>query len=189
MLGTIVVTGTSIQSVDSSAYQSTPVSVATAETIEKSGAANLEGFFQTQPNFVLSGQSSFSNTGGQSGANGTTIGATTLNLRGLGPQYTLVLVNGRRFQAEDPANIDLIPVDAIDRIEVLKSGASAIYGSDAVAGVVNIITKRTADGLSFDAYYGQSGQRDDDTARISATWGHSGDQLHVFATAEYYTRD
>src|ERR1700722_5856117 len=130
-LATIVVTGTSIQSVDSAAYQSAPVSITTADTIQKSGAANLEAFFQTQPNFVLSGQSSFSNTGGGSGANGTTIGATTLNLRGLGPQYTLVLLNGRRFQAEDPANIDLIPLGAIERIEILKSGASAIYGSRA----------------------------------------------------------
>jgi iron complex outermembrane receptor protein len=188
-LAAIVVTGTSIQSADTAAYRSAPVAVITGEAIQKSGAANLEAYFQTQPNFVLSGQSSYSNTTGQSGANGTTLGATTLNLRGIGAQYTLVLLNGRRFQAEDPANIDLIPVDAIDRVEVLKSGASAVYGSDAVAGVVNIITKRTADGLSFDAYYGQSGQRDDDTARISATWGHSGDQLRVFATAEYYTRD
>jgi iron complex outermembrane receptor protein len=187
-LGTIVVTGTSIQSVDSSAYQSAPVSVATADTIEKSGAANLEGFFQTQPNFVLSGQSSFSNTGGQSGANGTTIGATTLNLRGLGPQYTLVLVNGRRFQAEDPANIDLIPVDAIERVEVLKSGASAVYGSDAVAGVVNIITKRKADGFSFDAYYGESGQGDDSTRRFSASWGTSSDAMNFLVVGEYFSR-
>src|SRR4051812_22304198 len=65
---TVVVTGTSIQSVDSAAYQSSPVSVTTADTIQKSGAASLEAFFQTQPDFVLSGQSSFSNTGGQSGA-------------------------------------------------------------------------------------------------------------------------
>jgi iron complex outermembrane receptor protein len=157
-LTTVVVTGTSIQSVDSEAYRSAPVSVVTADAIQKSGAANLEGFFQTQPDFMLSGQSSYTNTGGQSGADGTTLGATTLNLRGLGPQYTLVLLNGRRFQAEDPANIDLIPVDAIERVEVLKSGASAVYGSDAVAGVVNIITKRNADGFNFDGYYGESGR-------------------------------
>jgi iron complex outermembrane recepter protein len=187
-LTTIVVTGTSIQSVDSAAYQSAPVGITTADTIQKSGAANLEAFFQTQPNFVLSGQSSFSNTGGQSGANGTTIGATTLNLRGLGPQYTLVLVNGRRFQAEDPANIDLIPVDAIDRVEVLKSGASAVYGSDAVAGVVNIITKRNADGFSFDGYYGESGQGDDSTRRFSASWGTSNDAMNFFVVGEYFSR-
>ena len=187
-LATIVVTGTSIQSADSAAYQSAPVSVTTADTIAKSGAASLEGFFQTQPNFVLSGQSSFSNTGGQSGANGTTIGATTLNLRGLGPQYTLVLLNGRRFQAEDPANIDLIPVDAVERVEVLKSGASAVYGSDAVAGVVTIITKRQADGFSFDGYYGESGQGDDSTRRFSASWGTSSDNMNLLVVGEYFSR-
>ncbi len=187
-LATIVVTGTSIQSVDSGAYQSAPVSIMTADTIQKSGASNLEGFFQTQPSFVLSGQSSFSNAGGQSGANGTTLGATTLNLRGLGPQYTLVLLNGRRFQAEDPANIDLIPVDAIERVEVLKSGASAVYGSDAVAGVVNIITKRSANGLSFDGYYGESGKGDDATRRFSASWGTSSEDLKVLVVGEYYSR-
>jgi hypothetical protein len=187
-LATIVVTGTSIQSVDSAAYQSAPVSITTADTIQKSGAANLEAFFQTQPNFVLSGQSSFSNAGGQSGANGTNIGATTLNLRGLGPQYTLVLVNGRHFQAEDPANIDLIPVDAIERVEVLKSGASAVYGSDAVAGVVNIITKHNADGFSFDGYYGESGQGDDSTRRFSASWGTSSDYMNLLVVSEYFSR-
>jgi iron complex outermembrane receptor protein len=151
-LSTIVVTGTSIHT-DSAAYQSAPVSVITSEAIQQSGATNIEQYFQTQPAFVLSGQSSYSNTGSSTGADGTSIGGTTLNLRGIGPQYTLILVNGRRFQSEDPANLDLIPLDAIDRVEILKSGASAIYGSDAVAGVVNIITKKTADGLSLDGQW------------------------------------
>ena len=111
-----------------------------------------------------------------------------MNLRGLGPQYTLVLLNGRRFQAEDPANIDLIPVDAIERVEVLKSGASAVYGSDAVAGVVNIITKHNADGFSFDGYYGQSGQGDDQTRRFSASWGTSTDAMNFFIVGEYSGR-
>jgi iron complex outermembrane receptor protein len=187
-LDAIVVTGTSIESTNSGAYQSAPISVITADAIEKSGAASLESYFQTQPDFVLSGQSSFSNTGGSSGATGTNLGATTLNLRGLGPQYTLVLLNGRRFQAEDPANIDLIPVNAIDRVEVLKSGASAVYGSDAVAGVVNIITKRNADGFSFDGYYGESGAADDQTRRFSASWGTSTEALNFFVVGEYSGR-
>lgn len=187
-LTTIVVTGTSIHS-DSAAYQSAPVSVVTSEAIRHSGATNIEQYFQTQPAFVLSGQSSSSNTGASTGSDGTSIGGTTLNLRGIGPQYTLILVNGRRFQSEDPANLDLIPLDAIDRVEILKSGASAIYGSDAVAGVVNIITKRTADGLSFDGQFGQSGRRDADTSHLSISWGKSIDQLNVFATAEYYKRE
>jgi iron complex outermembrane recepter protein len=188
-LSTVVVTGTSIQSAQAAAYESAPIAIITSEDIQRAGVANVEDYFQTQPNFVLSGQSSYSNTTAQSGLNGTQIGGTTLNLRGIGPQYTLVLVNGRRFQAEDPANLDLIPLDAIDRIEVLKSGASAVYGSDAVAGVVNIITKRSADGWSVGTYYGESSDRDDNTTRSSVSWGTSTDQLNFFAVAEYYARD
>lgn len=187
-LATVVVTGTSIQSEDAAAYQSAPVSVVTADAIQKSGASSLEGFFQDQPNFVLSGQSSYSNTGGACCQNGSTLGATTLNLRGIGAQYTLVLLNGRRFQAEDPANIDLIPVDAIERVEVLKSGASAVYGSDAVAGVVNIITRKKADGWSFDGYFGESGQGDSQNKRFSASWGTSTDSLDLFVVGEYFGR-
>ena len=187
-LDEIVVTGTSIGSSDSAASQGRPVDVVTARTIENAGVANLEDFFHTQPTFVLSGQSSYTNGGGSSAGDGTSFGASTLNLRGLGPQYTLVLLNGRRFQAEDPANIDAIPVDAIERVELLKSGASAVYGSDAVAGVVNIITKRTADGFNFTGYYGQSGQSDDQTRRFSASWGTSSDNWSLFVVGEYYSR-
>src|SRR5581483_6944482 len=187
-LTTIVVTGTIIHS-DTSAYQSAPVSVITGEDIQRSGATNVEQYFQTQPAFVLSGQSSYSNTSAQTGLNGTGIGGTSLNLRGIGPQYTLILVNGRRFQSEDPANLDLIPMEAIERVEVLKSGASAIYGSDAVAGVVNIITRRNADGFGFDGQFGTSSHRDNDTSHISVRWGKSTDRLNLFATAEYFKRD
>lgn len=186
---TVVVTGTSIQSADSSAYQSAPISIVTSEAIQQSGAGSIEEFFQSQPDFILSGESSYSDTGPTSGASGLNLGGTTLNLRGIGPQYTLVLLNGRRFQAEDPANIDLIPLGAIDHIEVLKSGASAVYGSDAVAGVVNIITKTGADGFTLDGYDGESGQGDNDTERFAATWGTRTDRLDFFVSAEYYVRD
>jgi len=184
----VVVTGTSIRSKDTAASEDRPVQVVTAQAIQSSGATNLQDYFQTQPDFVLSGESSYTNAGGASNGNGSNYGASTLNLRGLGPQYTLVLLNGRRFEAEDPANIDMIPVDAIERIEVLKSGASAVYGSDAVAGVVNIITKRNAQGFSFDSYYGESGQGDDQTRRFSASWGTSNDNMNFMAVAEYYSR-
>jgi iron complex outermembrane receptor protein len=187
-VATVVVTGTSIPSAQAAAYQAAPVTVITSDEIQASGATNVQDYFQTQPNFVLSGQSSYSNFGVGAGSNGTLIGTSTLNLRGIGPQYTLVLVNGRRFQAEDPANLDLIPLDAIDRIEVLKSGASAVYGTDAVAGVVNIITKTSADGFSLGGYFGESSDHDDDTSRYSMSWGKHTDQLSFFAVAEYYDR-
>jgi iron complex outermembrane receptor protein len=184
-LETVVVTGSSIPN---PAYESAPVTIITSDELENSGTTNIEDYFKTQPDFVLSGQSSYSNVTTGSGLNGTNIGGTTLDLRGIGAKYTLVLVNGRRFEAENPANLDLIPLDAIDRIEVLKSGASAVYGSDAVAGVVNIITKRKADGLSVGGYFGESGQRDNDHTRASVSWGTSTDQLNFFGAVEYYKR-
>jgi iron complex outermembrane receptor protein len=187
-LDTITVTGTNIPS-DSTAYASSPITVISSQALLESGSSNIEDYFQTQPDFVLSGQSSYSNQGPSGGDNARSIGGSQLNLRGIGPQYTLVLLNGRRFQGEDPANIDLIPLDAIDRIEILKSGASAIYGSDAVAGVVNIITKRSSDGLTLNATYGESGEGDDGTTRASVTWGTSNDRLNVFTAFEYYQRD
>ncbi|MBS0419953.1 MAG: TonB-dependent receptor [Proteobacteria bacterium] len=186
-LSTVVVTGTSIHT-DTSVYQSAPVKVITSDAIKSSGAANIEQYFQTQPDFILSGQSSHTNTDSSTGLNGTGIGGTNLNLRGIGPQYTLILLNGRRFQSEDPANLDLIPLDAIDRVEVLKSGASSVYGSDAVAGVVNIITKRTADGLSLEGQYGRTTQGGNPISHVSASWGQSTDKLNVFVTAEFYRR-
>jgi iron complex outermembrane receptor protein len=186
---TITVTGSRIESANAADYQSTPVAVISAEQIQASGASNLQDYFETQASFINSGQSSYTNSSSSSAYNGRTLGGTTLNLRGIGPQYTLVLLNGRRFQGEDPANIDLIPLDAIERIEVLKDGASAVYGSDAVAGVVNIITKRSADGASFSTSFGQSDAGDTPTTRASASWGVANDKLNFFGVLEYYQRD
>jgi iron complex outermembrane receptor protein len=187
-LETITVTGSIIPS-DIAAHRSAPIEVITSEELRQSGAENIEDYFKTQPDFVNSGQSSYTNPGAVSGNTGRSIGGTTLNLRGIGPQYTLVLVNGRRFQAEDPANVDLIPLAAIERIEVLKSGASAVYGSDAVAGVVNIITRRSAAGGNLIGSFGQTGMGDNGTARGSLDWGSSTDRLQFFGVFEYYKRD
>lgn len=189
LLETINVTGSRIRADETAAEASAPIAVISGEQLQASGAQNIQDYFQTEPGFVLSGQSSFTNAGPSSYNNARTIGATTLNLRGIGPQYTLVLLNGRRFQSEDPANVDMIPLDAIDRIEVLKSGSSAIYGSDAVAGVVNIITKRQADGGSIGGSYGRSGYDDDGTTRASVTWGTATERLNLFTALEYYSRD
>ena len=107
--------------------------------------------------------------------NGFSVGASTISLRGLGSQATLVLVNGRRIVASpyaDPNigqsqlfNLNAIPLSAIERIEVLKSGASAIYGSDAMAGVVNIVLRKDYRGVEAGMNYrtnheGEFGNRD-----------------------------
>ncbi|MEE9141789.1 MAG: TonB-dependent receptor plug domain-containing protein, partial [Gammaproteobacteria bacterium] len=105
-------------------------------------------------------------------ASGAGIGAgtTQVNMRHLGPQRTLVLVNGLRWINETSASgvssatdLNTIPLNMVERIEVLLDGASSVYGSDAIAGVVNIITVKDFDGLAANAYYGQFDDGDGET--------------------------
>lgn len=136
----VEVTGSSIKRIDKE--QASPVTIVTHEEIQEMGANTLAQVMshvsQAVPD-LLDSSSMF----------GATEGASDINLHGLGPQTTLVLLNGRRLSNYGTGyggqyqfvNIDTIPADAIERIEILTDGASAIYGSDAIAGVVNVITK------------------------------------------------
>lgn len=117
-------------------------------------------------------------------------GASNLDLRNLGPQRTLVLVNGQRWLTSIDGTTDLnsIPLAAVDHIEVLKSGASAIYGSDAVAGVVNIILRNNFNGGEASAYYGiwhGDGHWDGQTQNYAFTFGHQGDKYGFLMNAQY----
>ena len=135
----ISVTGTRLKGIDSEI--SSPVTVITREDIDASGATRLADVLR----------SSTVNTYGsrRESTGGTTQGQATLNLRGLGEQRTLILINGRRIANSaaipDAQNINLIPLSAIERVEILKDGASSIYGADAVGGVVNIILRKNID--------------------------------------------
>src|SRR5207248_8921515 len=143
----IVVTGSRIRRKDLTTPA--PVAVLTREQFEASGKATIGDFLQTMPeqgnapNFQL-------NTGGINyGADGT----TRINLRSLGVQRTLVLINGRRvvpggLGASSAVDLNTIPTEAVERVEVLKDGASAVYGSDAVAGAVNVLTRRSYTGTN-----------------------------------------
>src|SRR5256886_12233837 len=134
----LIVTGSRIRRKDLTTPA--PVTVVTREQFESSGRMTIGDYLQTMPeqgnapNFQL-------NTGGINyGADGT----TRINLRSLGIARTLVLINGRRvvpggLGASAAVDLNTIPTEAVDRVEVLKDGASAVYGSDAIAGVVNII--------------------------------------------------
>src|SRR5688572_18051547 len=134
-----------------------PVVVVTAEDIEKQGYTTVYDALNSLTQFTGSVQNEFNQ-------NGFTPNANFVNLRGLGPGYNLVLVNGRRaadyplpYNSESNAvNLGNIPAAAIERIEVLTGGASAIYGSDAVAGVVNIILKQNYSGDEVSARIGTS---------------------------------
>src|SRR5882724_10535714 len=170
----VVVTGSRIRRKDLTTPA--PVTVVTREQFQASGRMTIGDFLQTMPeqgnapNFQL-------NTGG---INYDADGATRINLRSLGVKRTLVLINGRRvvpggLGASAGVDLNTVPTEAIDRVEVLKDGASAVYGSDAIAGVVNIITRRSFNGTDLGAQYGVSGKGDAQTFDAHVTTGTNGD--------------
>jgi iron complex outermembrane recepter protein len=165
----IEVTGSRIRSV--TADSASPLQVITAQDIAKSGAVNLQELLVKNP--ALGSLPTFSRT--NSNFDVANSGVTTVDLRNLGEERTLVLVNGKRFVAGVPGSsaVDLnaIPTDFIERIELLTGGASSTYGSDAVAGVINIILKKDYEGVVLDASIGQADRGDDKKQKIGITWG------------------
>lgn len=121
-------------------------------------------------------------------------GTQTISLRGLGAERTLVLLNGRRAGpagvrgAVGPFDLNVIPQSMIQSVEILKDGASSVYGSDAVAGVVNIITKRDTDGIEASAFYGAPFEQGGEEERYNALWGMTFDGGHIQASVDYYKR-
>jgi iron complex outermembrane recepter protein len=143
----VVVTGSRIPTPNLKSIS--PVQVVTNTELKLQGTTNVENLLNTLPQ-VYTNQSG----GATNGASGT----ATVNLRNLAPQRTLVLVDGTRLPPADTAvpaaDLDTIPAALVDRVEVLTGGASAIYGSDAVAGVVNFIMKHDLEGVRIDAQFG-----------------------------------
>ena len=141
----VEITGSSIKRID--AEGSLPVQIMTRDEISRTGAVSTEA--------LLAGISALSSQGatiGATGAGTSTYGLSSVSLRGLESSRTLVLVNGRRLSAfagggGSTVNVNAIPLAAIDRVEILKDGASAVYGSDAIAGVVNFILTKNYQGL------------------------------------------
>lgn len=129
-------------------------------------------------------------------ATGFTPGASAISLRGLGPEATLVLINGRRVApypigaGGTTAFVDLnsIPLSAIDNIEVLKDGASALYGADAVAGVINIKTRRALDGTESFVSYGNTSERDAHEFTASLASGVTTDKMTALVGVNYYNK-
>ncbi|HJW74757.1 MAG TPA: TonB-dependent receptor [Thermoleophilia bacterium] len=182
----IVVTGSRIRRKDLTS--AAPVTVFTREQVQASGKVTLGDFLQSLPE-----QGNAINTSVVNGGDGS----SRISLRGLGDQRTLVLVNGRRMvgnafssMVQDPsADLNAIPTSAIERIEVLKDGASAVYGSDAIAGVVNIITRRKFDGAEVSALAGRSLHGDGTTYDLAATIGTSGESGSLMFSLGYFTQD
>ncbi|CAM3736068.1 TonB-dependent receptor domain-containing protein [Roseateles saccharophilus] len=164
----VEVTGSRILSVN--AESAAPIQVMTAADIKASGVTNLQDLLLKNPTF---GTPSISRT--NSNFSTSSAGVSTVDLRNLGVDRTLVLVNGRRYVSGVPGSmaVDLntIPTDFIERVEVMTGGASSTYGSDAVAGVVNIILKRNFEGVNMDASVGQSQKNDDTLKKFGITFG------------------
>jgi iron complex outermembrane recepter protein len=119
-------------------------------------------------------------------------GVSTLSLRGLGPDRTLVLMNGRRMGPSgtrgEVSSVDLntVPMSMLDRADLLKDGASSIYGSDAVAGVANLITRQNRDGGNMAVDYSGPFEGGGEELRVSGDWGKTFDRGWVHASGEYY---
>jgi len=148
----VEITGSSIKRID--AETALPVQILTKEEIARTGATSTEQLLQSVS--AISSQGSISNA---TGASISTYGQSSISLRGLGEDRTLVLVNGRRLAAfaggnGAAVNVNAIPLAAIERVEILKDGASGVYGSDAIGGVVNFILIKDYRGIELGATYG-----------------------------------
>nr|WP_262921225.1 TonB-dependent receptor [Stenotrophomonas maltophilia] len=169
-LDRITVTGSNIPRTNTETPS--PVQVVTRQEIDRTGKTTLAEYLQT---ITADGAGSIPKTFG----NGFAGGGAGISLRGLGAGSTLVLLNGRRMAtyglADDGqkvfTDLSTIPLDAVERVEVLKDGASAIYGSDAIAGVVNIILRSDFQGAILRASYGLSGDSDGDSKKATLTAG------------------
>lgn len=191
--GTIIVTGSRIPKPNYDTIQ--PAVVLSSQAIEQRGFVNAADALNELPQFGVPGSSPVG--GAQGGAFGT--GQSFVNFLGLGSQRTLVLVNGRRFISSNTASIfgaaapgeqvDLAQINTklIDRIETIAVGGAPIYGSDAIAGTINVILKHDYQGLDLDAENGISDYGDANNWRIRALAGHNflDGRANLTASAEY----
>lgn len=185
----VYVTGSNVRRI--TLESASPVQIITRDELTRGGATSLNEVLRTIS----------SNVGGidENRTNGFSAGAAGLNLRGFGSQATLTLINGRRLapyaQPEFQTTfVDLnsIPVGAVERIEILKDGASAIYGSEAMAGVVNIILRDSFEGLELGGSLGQSSRSDGEQKRATVSFGKGSlvqDHFNAYVTLDVRQRD
>jgi iron complex outermembrane recepter protein len=175
VLQEVIVTGSRIP-VPASVSATSPTAVVSNQEIQLQGHTDITDVLNALPQNIIGTNADFGNTSSPLTATG---GFSTVDLRGLGPQRTLVLVNGRRLGAGDPStsnqnvapDIDQIPAPLIERIDVVTGGASATYGSDAIAGVVNFILKKDFEGIQIDGQYGLS-QHDQHNSYVQDLLSH-----------------
>ncbi|WP_428004134.1 TonB-dependent receptor plug domain-containing protein [Arenimonas caeni] len=196
-LDRVEVTGTRLKT--SEAEGLVPVQRITRADIERTGLTSVADIIQS-----LTGSGSALNTKFNSSGNfgfppdgsGVGAGSAQADLRHLGSKRVLVLVDGIRWVNEASASgvgaatdLNTIPLAIIDRIEVLEDGASSLYGSDAIAGVINIITRKDFEGISVNAQVGQYGEGDGTTKSIDFAWGGGTERVNVFLGLSYTDQD
>lgn len=179
----IAVTGSRIQRQDMET--ASPVTVIDAATIKAEGFTSVDQMLQVQTSMAGAAVGSTTNNGAD--------GVAQVDLRGMGSQRTLVLLNGRRMVnsgsgADSAVDLNSIPVAMIARVEILKDGASAVYGSDAIAGVVNIITKKDFEGFQIDVTGGMTDKSDGENGEISALYGFNTEKGNYTIGAAYSER-
>jgi len=173
---TIEVTGSRIKNTD--AESANPITVVTSEDIARSASTTVEEILRKLPAVDFAGAATVnSNNGG--------LGASQVSLRNLGPQRTLILLNGQRFVmtdaqgTADAVDLNNIPVSMIDHIEVLRDGASSIYGADAIGGVINIITKQHYNGVEIGGGVGMTSYGDGLKHNVYSTVGADFDRGNI----------
>ena len=181
----IVTTGSRIKR--STNTNSQEIITFTIEDMELSGDISVADALRSS---TMNSLGSFRESSGNSAQSNATV-----NLRGVGAARSLILLNGRRVVGSPSlggggtVNLNMIPFSAVDRIEVIADGASAIYGSDAIAGVVNVILKKNYDGMRFSARYGDRENDDGSETGFSMMTGASNDRGSVTMGLEWDTRD
>ena len=182
----ITITGSNIRRTDQETVA--PVEIITREQIERTGRPTVADVLKTIP-------ANIGGSFGESFSNSFAAGAAGISLRGLGQKSTLVLLNGRRVTGygfaqniqETFVDLNAIPASAVDRIEILKDGASAIYGSDAIAGVVNIILRRDFKGIEVAGDVGFFEGAQDYRANVIAGFGDLGSDRNSTSSACWTT--
>ena len=192
-LGKVQVTGSRIRQSQIEGIE--PTQTLTREDIDRSGLTSVGDILQqlTQSGSALNTRfNSSGNFGFPANGGGIGAGATQIDMRHLDPGRVLVLVDGLRWVAGSSASgvsnavdMNTIPVGIIERIDILKDGASAIYGADAIAGVVNIITKKSQQGVEVRAYAGAFDEGDGETGSIDLTFGNQTDKIDMLFNIGY----
>ena len=179
----IVVTGSRVRRVD--AETADPVFVLDQSTIAQSGAVTVGDLISRIPSIAGAATNPSVNNGGG-------FGESNIELRGLDPKRTLILIDGRRVNlagASGAVDVNQIPLNLIDHVDVLKEGAGAIYGSDAIAGVVNFVTRKNLDGFELTGDWGETTKHDAQHHDFGAMWGTSTDKFNVEVGFNYNQQD